>query len=204
MVRKAISIGTVACLIALVVAGLAVAQQRGQQRERPQGQGQGPGGERPMRGDFDPQRMQQMMQQRMQEQLGATAEEWTVIGPRLTKVMNLSRQTGAGAGGMRMGMMAPGAGRRGGPEGDQAGPGGRGARGPFAQGEPTAVDTASEALQTTLENTAATPDEIRTKLTTLRTAREKATQELATAQQELKQVLTLRQEAQLVLMGLLK
>ncbi len=203
MVRKAISIGTVACLIALVVAGLAVAQQRGQQRERPQGQG--PGGERPMRQqDFDPQRMQQMMEQRMQEQLGATAEEWTVIGPRLTKVMNLSRQTGAGVGGMRMGMMAPGAGRRGGPEGDQGGPAGRGARGPLAQGEPTAVDKATESLQTTLENSAATSDEIRTKLTALRTAREKATQELATAQQDLRQVLTLRQEAQLVLMGLLK
>ncbi|MDI9432328.1 MAG: hypothetical protein QM570_11470 [Planctomycetota bacterium] len=201
MVRKAIGIGTVACLVALVVAGLSMAQPQGRER----GQGQGPGGVRGMRGDFDPQRMQQMMEQRMQEQLGATAEEWKVLGPRLMKVMNLSRQTsGMGSmGGMRMGMMAPGGARRGGPQGDQAGPGGRGARGPFGQGEPTAVDTASEALQTTLENTAATPDEIKTKLTALRTAKEKARAELATAQQELKQVLTLRQEAQLVLMGML-
>ncbi len=198
MVRKAISIGTVACLVALVVAGLSMAQPQGRER----GQGQGPGGERGMRGDFDPQRMQQMMEQRMQEQLGATAEEWKVLGPRVMKVMNLSRQT-TGMGGMRMGMMAPGGARRGGPQGDQEGPGGRGARGPFAQGEPTAVDTAGEALQTTLENTAATPDEIKTKLTALRTAKEKARAELATAQQELKQVLTLRQEAQMVLMGML-
>lgn len=192
MVRKGISIGIVGCVVALIAAGLCIAQPQGRG-----GQGQGPGGERGPR-EFDPERMQQMMQQRMQEQLGATAEEWKVLGPRVMKVMNLSRQVNTGAGGMfRMGM----AGRRGGAQGGPEGPGGR--RGPMGQGEPTAVDTASEALQTALENTAATPDEIKTKLTALRAAKEKAKAELATAQQELKQVLTLRQEAQLVLMGML-
>jgi hypothetical protein len=198
MVRKAISIGTVGCLVALLAAGLSFAQPQGRGG---QGQGQGQGGQRGMR-NFDPARMQQMMEQRMQEQLGATAEEWKVLGPRVMKVMTLSRQVNAGGGGMfRM------AGRRGGPQGDQAGPGGPGGpggrRGPFAQGEPTAVDTASQALQTTLENTAATPDEIKAKLTAVRAAKEKAKAELAAAQQDLKQVLTLRQEAQLVLMGML-
>jgi hypothetical protein len=196
MVRKAISIGTVGCLVALVVAGLSMAQPQGRG-----GQGQGPGGQRGMR-NMDPAQMQQMMEQRMQEQMGATAEEWKVLGPRVMKVMNLNRQVNSGMGGMfRMG------GRRGGPQGDQAGPGGPGGpggpRGPFAQGEPTEVDKASDALQTTLENTAATPDEVKTKLTALRAAKEKAKAELATAQQDLRQVLTLRQEAQLVLMGML-
>lgn len=150
--------------------------------------------------NFDPAQMQQMMEQRMQEQLGATAEEWKVLGPRVMKVMTLSRQVNTPGGGMfRMGM-----GRRGGQQGGQAGPGGpAGRRGPFGQGEPTAVDTASDALQTTLENTAANADEIKAKLTALRAAKEKAKAELATAQQDLKQVLTLRQEAQLVLMGML-
>jgi len=121
------------------------------------------------------------------------------------KVMDLSRQTGAGMGGMGgMFRMGAAAGRRGGPDGDPGGPAARGARGPFAQGEPTEVDRTVEALQTALENTATPTDEIRTKLTALRQARERANQELATAQQELRQVLTLRQEAQLVLMGLLK
>ncbi len=193
MVRKAISIGTVGCLVTLLAAGLSLAQpqERGNR-------GQGPGGERGMR-NFDPERMQQMMQQRMQEQLGVSDAEWTILGPRLMKVMNLNRQVSAGPGGMfRMGV-----GRRGGPQGAQAGPGARGPRGPFGQGEPTEVDKASDALQTTLENTAATPEEIKAKLTALRAAKEKAKAELATAQKELREVLSLRQEAQLVLMGML-
>lgn len=193
MVRKTINARILGGLVALIAAGLCMAQPQGRG-----GQGQGPGGERGPR-DFDPQRMQQMMQQRMQEQMGATDEEWKVLGPRVMKVMNLSRQANTGMGGMfRMG------GRRGGAQGGPGGPDGLGGpRGPFAQGEPTEVDKASETLQTTLENTAATPDEIKTKLTALRAAKEKAKAELATAQQELKQVLTLRQEAQLVLMGML-
>jgi hypothetical protein len=198
MVRKVMSIGTVSCLVALVAAGLSIAQPQGRGA-----QGQGPGGQRGGR-NFDPAQMQQMMEQRMQEQLGATAEEWKVLGPRVMKVMALNRQVNAGGGGMfRMGM----GGRRGGAQGDQAGPGGPGGpggrRGPLAQGEPTVVDKASEALQTTLENTAATPDEIKAKLTALRAAKEKAKTELAVAQQDLKQVLSVRQEAQLVLMGML-
>ena len=195
MVRKGISVGIVGCVVALIAAGLCIAQPQGRG-----GQGQGPGGDRGPR-DFDPERMQQMMQQRMQEQLGATAEEWKVLGPRVMKVMNLSRQVNTGAGGMFRMVMA---GRRGGAQGGPGGPDGpAGRRGPMNQGEPTAVDKASEALETALENTAATPDEIKTKLTALRAAKEKAKAELATAQQELKQVLTLRQEAQLVLMGML-
>lgn len=204
MVRKAISIGTVGCLVALAVVGLAIAQQG------PQGQGRGergqrPGADRPMRGDFDPeamqQRMQQMMEQRMQEQLGATDEEWTVIGPRLRKVMERSRQTGVGMGGMRMGMgMRPDIGRRGARQDALAG---RGARGTFAQGEPTKVEERAEELVTALENSDATPNEIEAKLNALRSAKEEARAQLATAQQELKKVLTLRQEAQLVLMGML-
>jgi hypothetical protein len=150
--------------------------------------------------------MRQMMEQRMKDQLGASDDEWKVLGPRLTKVMNLRRQT-SGAGGMGRMFM----GRRGGqgdqgdrpgrPQGGQEGAR-RGARGPFGQ-EPTAVDKAAEALQTTLQNADATADEIKAKLTALRGAREKAKQELATAQQQLRQVLTLRQEAQLVMMGML-
>ena len=56
---------------------------------------------------------------------------------------------------------------------------------------------------TTLENQSASADDIKKQLTTLRGEREKAKQELAKAQQELRQICTLRQEAQLVLMGLL-
>ena len=69
--------------------------------------------------------------------------------------------------------------------------------------EQTEVEKIQLALQTTLENTSATPDTIKQQLTQLRAAKEKAKQDLAKAQQDLRQVLTLRQEAILVLMGLL-
>ena len=107
------------------------------------------------------------------------------------KVSELNRQTsgfGRGFGGPGFG------GRRGGPQGDRQG---------APQRELTAVEKASEQLQTTLENTAATPDQIKTQLTALRAAKEKSKQELAAAQQELRKLVTVRQEAQLVLMGML-
>ncbi len=65
------------------------------------------------------------------------------------------------------------------------------------------VGKSTEELRTVLENKDAKPDEIKAKLTALREAREKAKEELAKAQQGLRQGLNLRQEAQLVLMGLL-
>jgi hypothetical protein len=176
----------------LTLASVTVAQ--------PQGRGGQRDGQRG--GMFDPARMRQMMEQRMKEQLGATDAEWQVLGPRLTKVMNLSRQTGGGMGRMMMGRRGRQGGPQGGPQDQQRGDR-RGGRGPFGGGEPTAVDTAAEALQTTLSNTEATPEDIKAKLTAFRSAKEKAKQELAKAQQDLRQVLTLRQEAQLVLMGML-
>ena len=69
--------------------------------------------------------------------------------------------------------------------------------------EPTAVEKALQELQAVLDNEEARPMEIKQKLTALRQAREKVKQELAKAQQELRGLLTARQEAQLVLMGLL-
>ncbi|UCD50683.1 MAG: hypothetical protein JSW27_24570 [Phycisphaerales bacterium] len=191
MRRKVIVVGVMGSLVALIAAGVSMAQP-------PRGQGG-------QRGPFEPERMRQMMEERLKEQLGTTDAEWQVIGPRLTKVMNLSRETQMGGGMARMFMR----GRRG-----QGGPMGgppqgaaqegerRGRRGPFGM-EETAVSKASDALQTTLENASASPEEIKAKLTALRTAKEKARQELATAQKELREVLSLRQEAQLVLMGML-
>jgi hypothetical protein len=56
-------------------------------------------------------------------------------------------------------------------------------------------------LRTTLEKESASPEEIKTQLTAVRQAREKAKQDLAVAQQDLKKILTVRQEAMLVEMG---
>jgi hypothetical protein len=195
MRRKVIVVGVMGCLVALIAAGVSMGQPQGQRGQR---------------GMFDPAQMRQMMEQRMKEQLGITDAEWQVIGPRLTKVMTLSRQTQMGGGMARMfmrgrrGQGGPMGGPQGGPpEGAPQGGGRRGQRGgPFGQ-EETAVSKASDALQTTLENAEATPEQIKAGMTALRNAKEKARQELATAQKELREVLSLRQEAQMVLMGML-
>ena len=190
---------------AAVVVGLLLASQSlSQPRQRGGNQGPGAGGPQGMQGgpggrQFDPAQMRQMMEQRMREQLGATETEWKVLGPRVMKVSELNRQVsgfGRGFGGPGFG------GRRGGPMGGpQGGP--QGGQPGAPQRDLTEVEKASEQLQTTLENTAATPDQIKTQLTALRAAKEKSKQELAVAQQELRKVVTVRQEAQLVLMGML-
>jgi hypothetical protein len=197
MQRRMVKIGVAACVLGLMVGGLSIAQQGGGQGgggRRGGGQGGGPG-------NFDPAQMRQRMAERMKEMLGADDQAWKVMEPRLMKVMELNRQANAGGRGMMFGMM--GRGGRGGPGGDQGGPqGARRGRGP--QGEQTALEKAMAQLRTTLENQSATPEEIKTQLTAVRQAREKAKQELAVAQQDLKKILTLRQEAMLVEMGQLE
>ncbi len=151
------------------------------------GQPGGPGGQR-----FDRAQMRQMMEQRMQEQLASSAEEWKTLGPRVMKVYDLNQQlSGSGRGGMF------GSTRRG-PQADQPG---------AAQGTPprevSAVEKASDQLRTTLDDTAAKPEDITKQLAALRTAKQATKQQLVTAQQELRKAVKVRQEAQLVLMGML-
>lgn len=69
--------------------------------------------------------------------------------------------------------------------------------------QPTEGERICEELQLLLQVPGAGPDEIRLKLDALRKAREKARKQLVKAQQELRKVLTFRQQARLVLMGLL-
>jgi len=61
----------------------------------------------------------------------------------------------------------------------------------------------ADALRTALQSDATSNDEIKTKLQALRDARKKAQDTLEQAREDLKKVLTLRQEATLVQMGLL-
>jgi len=193
-----VTIGVAAGVLALVIAGMCVAQP---------GAGGGNRGNRGERGagNFDPAQMRQRMMERWKEQLGADDEAWKVIEPRLTKVMELSRDAMSGGRGMfgGMGRMRGGPGGAGGPGGDNA----RGGDRPRFPGEEnreqTAVEKAAEALNTTLENQSASAETIKQQLTALRAARVKAQQDLATAQQELRQILSVRQEAQLVVSGML-
>ena len=75
---------------------------------------------------------------------------------------------------------------------------------PEAERERTPIEKATEELQAALEDEGTTPEQIKERLTAYREAREEARKELAKAQEELREVLTLRQEAQLVLMGTLE
>jgi len=148
------------------------------------------------------QRMEQFRQQmsdRMRQSLEASEEEWKVLQPRIEKVQTLSRQTrGGGMGFMMMGM----AGRRGGPGPDRGPPDRPGADRPPDRPQ-SEVEQKTEALQRVLENKEARADEIKAALSALREARAKARAELEAAQKELRDVVTVRQEAQLVTMGIL-
>lgn len=194
MQRKRVTIGMAAGVLALAIAGLCLAQPQA-------GGNRGNRGERGAGGNFDPAQMRQRMMERWKEQLGADDESWKVLEPRLTKVMELSRDNMGGRGGMFGGMAM-----RGGP-GGQGGRGGEAGNRPRFPGEenrqPSAVEKAAEALSTTLENQSASAETIKQQLTALRAARVKAQQDLATAQQELRQILTVKQEAILVLNGTL-
>jgi hypothetical protein len=193
MQRKMMTIGIVACVLALVIGGISLAQPGagGRQRGGDQGgQGQRGGGDRPQ---FDPAQIRQRMMEGWKQTLGADDESWKVIEPRLARVLELNRPQMMGARGMMPGgMRGPG-----GQQGPQ-----RQFRGPDNQ-EPTEVEKATEALATTLENQSAPPEQIKQRLTALRAAREKQRTQLATAQKELRDILTLRQEAALIMRGML-
>ena len=173
--------------VLLAVAGLLGALWVGQALSAQEGTPERPRGERGgMRGRrFDPERMRERMLDRIKEVLDPTDEEWKVLQPRVGKVQTLSWQ--ARVRGMRMFF-----GRR-----------GRRPEGAEPTREMSAVEKTVQELGTVLENEQAKPEEIKRKLTALREAREKAKQELAAAQKELREISSVRQEAQLVLMGLL-
>jgi hypothetical protein len=169
---------------------VASAQDQNQQN-RGDSQNRGDNQNRGGRGNFDPAQMRQRMMDMMKEQLGVNDDEWKVLEPKIEKVTTAQRDARAGGFGFGFG----GRGRRGGDGG--------GAGGPASDQPQSAVAQASQDLRNTLQNKDASADEISAKLKTLRDAREKAQADLHAAQKELKDVLTQRQEATLVSMGML-
>ena len=135
-------------------------------------------------------RFRQALTDRLKEILGATDEEWKVLQPRVEKVMTLTMQSRFG--GLNIGALV-GRGRRGGPGGP----------GPDTTAPQTEIDKTGAALQNLLDNKDAKSEEIKAALAALREMRAKAGDELEKARKSLREVLTLRQEAQLVMMGLL-
>lgn len=141
----------------------------------------GPGG--PGGGNFDPAQMQQRMLQRIQDQLGITnATDWSAIQPLVQKVMDAQRAARGNMGHMF----------------GRGGPGGPG--GPGGVGEQS--DPAATALQQAIDSSTPT-DQIKGLLTKYQASQKAKQAVLATAQDNLRNVLTIRQEAQATLMGLL-
>ncbi len=147
--------------------------------------------ERQGRGNFDPEEFRQRIMERYREQLGVKDDaEWKVLETRIAAVMEARREVGVGG----RGFGGPPRGR-GGDRGDRGGDDRR-----RFGGEPSPE---VEALEKAIEADASA-EEIKSKLAAYRQAREAKEAKLEKARQELRQVLSVKQEANAVLMGLLE
>ena len=127
------------------------------------------------------------------ERLEITSDdEWKAIQPLVAKVTEARREVGSGFG---RNMFRPPGGGRG---GDQGG-GNAGRRGPGGFGEPSPEETA---LEKAIESKAPASD-IKNAMAKLRDSKKAKEAKLAAAQDNLRKVLTVRQEAQAMLAGLL-
>jgi hypothetical protein len=140
-------------------------------------------GRRGGRGNFDPAQFQQRIMDAVKDKLAFTNDvEWTAVKPMVQKVIDARRDAM-----VRM----SGFGRRSGNNGDNAG------RGSSDQSSPEA-----DSLQKSLDSNAPM-DQIKSGLEKYRAAHKDKEAKLAEAQENLRKVLTVRQEAQAVLLGLL-
>ncbi len=152
-------------------------------------------------GNFDPAQMMQRRLDGIRQQLEFTNDtDWAAVQPLIQKV--LDAQQAARQGGGRGGRGGFGGGRRGGnngPNGNNANGnnngGGRGGFGPQPSPE-------AEALQQAIDN-GAPADQLKDLLAKYNASEKVKQAALAAAQANLRQVLTVRQESQATLMGLL-
>lgn len=179
MVRKATWLLAASALVGLAFIGQALSQDS-----------------RPARGPFDPAAFRAQQAKQMQEALGATDEEFKALQPKIEKVQNLQRDVRGGG----MFGMGRGQGRR--PRGgDQTQPTPTPAPDAPPQSE---TQKALAGLTKLLDNKDTKAEDIKTALTAYRDAKAKAKADLEKAQKELKELLTVRQEAVLVTRGLLE
>lgn len=157
----------------------------------PAGQGGGgPGGGGPGGGGGGGfQQFRQRMMDRMKTQLGMSDDEFAAIQPKLEKVMQLRRDAQGGGGFGRPG---------------RGGPGGQAGQNNPNRPPQSAVQEKLQALQDVLNNKDSKPDDIKSKLDDYRKAKSQAKDDLVKAQDDLKSVLTERQEAVMVTMGFLE
>jgi hypothetical protein len=144
-------------------------------------------------GGFDPAAFQQRMMDNIRDQLGFTNDtDWSAVQPLVQKVMDARRNVGNGG----MGRMMF---RRRNNNNDNGGGGGGGRRGGFF-GTPSPE---AQALQSALDNNAPT-DQIKDLLAKYEASQKAKQDALKQAQENLRAVLTPRQEAQATLLGLIE
>jgi hypothetical protein len=184
----------IAVLAAVVLAGAASTSFA--QNAPPPGGAGGQGGQGGRGGNRrDPAQMRQQMNDRMKELLGATDDEWKLLQPQIEKVQTLQRTTTSRVGAS----LLYGNGN------NNNGGGGRGFRGGQQpdNATPSAVEEKARELTAAIQNKDTKPDEYKSKMAAYREARTQAKADLSKAQESLREVVTVRQEAVLVDLGLL-
>lgn len=139
------------------------------------------------------QRMQERQQreaERLQDELGATDEEFALLNPRIEKIRTLQRER----------MMAE---RMGGND-RRGGPGGFFGADVELSEQGQALRDAAQSLRESLEDEDASADAIKQALTSLRETRAAMDTQVKAAQEELRGLLTARQEASMVVQGVLE
>lgn len=174
-------------LLAVAIAAAAMVATPPVMAQQAPGGGDGPRqrGEGGGRGNWDPAQMRQRMLENLKEQLQPSEEEWQVLQPKIEAVMAAQRNARTGGFGGRFG----------------AGGGGRDRGGD--QNE-TDVARAGRELRSVLDDANANEATINEKLNAYRAAREKADAELKAARDGLRDLITPRQEAVLVMYGMLE
>jgi len=163
---------------------------------------------RPQRGQFNAEEFRARMAENMKKSLGVTDEEFTALQPKIDAVQKAQGNARVGGGFGFGGGFGGNRGNRGnrgngGTGGDAAAPATPPQRPPLPENA-TDLQKKSRELSELLDNKEADPKAVKDKLTEVRDLREKAKAELKKAQDELKELLTPKQEAQLVMMGLLE
>ena len=125
----------------------------------------------------------QKMNEYLKTALKVSDEEWSVIQPLLEKVQTKQRESFASRASLF---------------GGHRGGGDRSSR----SDRPASPET--DALKAALETESAAPADIKTRLEAVRAARKNGLAELDQAREDLRKVLTLRQEATLVMIGILE
>jgi hypothetical protein len=150
------------------------------------------------RGNFNPEEMRARMAERMRELLDVkNDDEWKLISARLEKVSEAQREVRSLNGDMRL-LFSRSGDQGGGDNNRSRGPGGPGGS-PFG-GTP---NPDAEAFSKAVQNKAPT-EELKQRMARVREARKNAEAKYDKAADDLRQVLTVRQEATLVAIGTLK